>query len=60
MKSSQSVYLESGNLDGLEAVESLIANVGGWLLMLQKDKASPEKDKKSRKVGKINLFILKL
>ncbi|XP_020897460.1 RAB6A-GEF complex partner protein 1, partial [Exaiptasia diaphana] len=44
-------YSESGNLDGLEAVESLIANVGGWLLMLQKDKASPDKDKRSRKAS---------
>lgn len=34
--------------DGLDGVESLITNVGGRLLMLQKDKAYPER--KSKKV----------
>ena len=37
-------------LPGLDGVESLIANVAGWLLMFQKDKATPEKERKTRKV----------
>ena len=36
--------------DGLDGVESLITNVGGRLLMLQKDKAYPER--KSKKVSR--------
>jgi len=43
-----SLYAEYQGSDGLDGVESLITNVGGRLLMLQKDKASPErKSKKS-------------
>ena len=35
--------------EGLDGVESLIINVGGRLLMLQKDKAYPER--RTRKVA---------
>jgi len=43
-----SLYAEYQGSDGLDGVESLITNVGGRLLMLQKDKAYPErKSKKS-------------
>ncbi|XP_048581598.1 guanine nucleotide exchange factor subunit RIC1 isoform X2 [Nematostella vectensis] len=42
---------EVDGVDGLGGVEALIANVGGWLLMLQKDKALADKEKKSKKVS---------
>lgn len=43
-----SLYAEYQGSEGLDGVESLITNVGGRLLMLQKDKAYPErKTKKS-------------
>lgn len=43
-----SLYADYQGSDGLDGVESLITNVGGRLLMLQKDKAYPErKSKKS-------------
>ena len=49
--SSNTVFLlsEYQSSDGLDGVESLITNVGGRLLMLQKDKAYPER--KSKKVS---------
>jgi len=43
------LFSEYQGSDGLDGVESLITNVGGRLLMLQKDKASPER--KSKKVS---------
>ena len=46
-------YQES---DGLDGVESLITNVGGRLLMLQKDKAYPER--KSKKVLDIYFTLI--
>lgn len=42
------ISLDYQGSDGLDGVESLITNVGGRLLMLQKDKANPER--KTRKV----------
>ena len=42
------LFSEYQGSDGLDGVESLITNVGGRLLMLQKDKAYPER--KSKKV----------
>lgn len=39
-------FQESGDLEGLDGVEALITNVGGWLLMLQKEKASHGRSKK--------------
>ena len=41
--------------DGLDGVESLITNVGGRLLMLQKDKAYPE-----RKYKKVSVMWISL
>ncbi|KAK2569545.1 Guanine nucleotide exchange factor subunit RIC1 [Acropora cervicornis] len=38
-----SLYAEYKGSEGLDGVESLIINVGGRLLMLQKDKAYPER-----------------
>ncbi|XP_029180425.2 guanine nucleotide exchange factor subunit RIC1-like [Acropora millepora] len=38
-----SLYAEYEGSEGLDGVESLIINVGGRLLMLQKDKAHPER-----------------
>ncbi|XP_078352736.1 guanine nucleotide exchange factor subunit RIC1-like isoform X2 [Oculina patagonica] len=41
-----SLYAEYQGSDGLDGVESLITNVGGRLLMLQKDKLYPERKAK--------------
>lgn len=45
------LFSEYQGSDGLDGVESLITNVGGRLLMLQKDKAYPE-----RKTKKVSLM----
>ena len=43
------IFSDYQGSEGLDGVESLITNVGGRLLMLQKDKAYPER--KTRKVN---------
>ena len=43
------LFSEYQGSDGLDGVESLITNVGGRLLMLQKDKLCPER--KTKKVS---------
>lgn len=50
------LFSEYQGSDGLDGVESLITNVGGRLLMLQKDKAYPERKAKKVSVKWISFY----
>ena len=50
------LFSEYQGSDGLDGVESLITNVGGRLLMLQKDKAYTERKAKKVSVKWISFY----